>query len=214
MKIIINKDRNFCYRICHIQNLLHLLQVGLCTKHHPLASESFVSIGNSEIINVRDTTRVKIEGYGLIGEYVPFYFTPRSIMLYNIVTGFRAPVVPVVPRNRIVVIRSRIDQLIEADRYFFTNGQANDASTDHFGELKDLDKVDWEIIHGSNFSKSDGDFDRPRRYQAEFLVYNHVPVSAIESIVVYDENTENDVIKLVKEIGQNITVRTIREFFF
>jgi hypothetical protein len=209
----INANKNFCYRICHILNLPDLLQVGLCTKHHPLANQNFVPIGNNEIINVRDTTRIKIAGYGLIGEYVPFYFTPRSIMLYNIVTGHRAPVVPTVPRNQIVIIRSRIEQLIEAHRYFFTDGQANDAATDHFSDLKDLDKIDWEIIHNSNFSK-DGDFDRPRRYQAEFLVHNHVPVSAIESIIVYDESTKDDVIRQVKQYGQNVAVKTIREYFF
>lgn len=210
----INVNKRFCYRIYHIQNLPHLLEVGLCTKHHPLANPGFVAIGNREIIDVRDTTPVKIDGYGQIGEYVPFYFTPRSVMLYNIVTGYRAPVVPRVPRNQIIVVRSTIDQLIEADRYFFTDGQANDASTDHYTELKDLDQVDWTIIHDSNFSKSDGDFDRPRRYQAEFLVHNHVPITAVESIVVYNEDAQKDVIRLAEEQEVDIKVRITKEYFF
>ncbi len=81
--IIINRNKNFAYRISHVHNLPHILQAGLCTKRHPHANPHFISIGNPSIINTRDTTPVKITGYGNIGDYVPFYFTPRSIMLYN-----------------------------------------------------------------------------------------------------------------------------------
>jgi hypothetical protein len=81
---ILNQHKNFCYRIYHIQNLPHILENGLCSKHHPAASAGFISIGNPSIISARDSTMVKINGYGNIGEYIPFYFTPRSMMLFNI----------------------------------------------------------------------------------------------------------------------------------
>ena len=72
---MINKGKNFCYRISHIKNMWDILRDGICTKHHPNASKDFISIGNPEIIDVRDETMVRIDGYGNIGEYVPFYFT-------------------------------------------------------------------------------------------------------------------------------------------
>ncbi len=119
---IINKNKNLAYRISHIQNLPHILHVGLCTKHHPFANPHFISIGNPSIINTRDTTPVKITGYGNIGDYVPFYFTPRSIMLFNIVTGYYAPVVPRVPREDILVIRCLVKTLATSPQFFFTDG--------------------------------------------------------------------------------------------
>lgn len=213
--MLINPDKRYCYRICHIDNLRHLLNVGMCSKYHPLADPNFVRIGNIEIINARDTTDVQIAGYGKVGEYVPFYFTPRSIMLYNIVTGHRAPKVPKVPRENILVIRCLIEQLAKCGRYFFTDGQANVSNgTNHFHDLKDLDKIDWAIIQTSSFSKSTDDLDRARRYQAEFLVHDHVPVSAVESIVVYNKFAQARVEAQLKELQKDLSVQIIRNYFF
>src|SRR5690606_31118509 len=161
------------------------------------------------------TTDVQIAGYGKVGEYVPFYFTPRSIMLYNIVTGHRAPKVPKVPRENILVIRCLIEQLAKCGRYFFTDGQANVSNgTNHFHDLKDLDKIDWSIIQTSSFSKSTDDLDRARRYQAEFLVHDHVPVSAVESIVVYNKFAQARVEAQLKELQKELSVQIIRNYFF
>ena len=47
----------------------------------------FVSIGNPDLIAKRAGRVVAIPPGGSLSDYVPFYFTPRSPMLYNIVTG-------------------------------------------------------------------------------------------------------------------------------
>lgn len=81
--MVINANKTFCYRITHRDNLQHILDQGLVNKNHKNAAPNFVTIGNPEIIDVRSTTEVGLKGYGNIGDYIPFYFTPRSIMLYN-----------------------------------------------------------------------------------------------------------------------------------
>lgn len=211
----INTDKKYCYRICHIQNLPHILQAGLCTKHHPDADLNFISIGNPQIITTRDETPVKIDGYGNVGDYVPFYFTPRSIMQYNIVTGYYAPVVPKVPREDILIIQCVTKQLINSERFFFTNGQANDAITEHYNDVKHGTEIDWKNIQTGNFSKSDGDFDRPRRYQAEFLVHHHVPVSFIESLNVYNNKAATFVQTELDKTGiTNLPVLINLAYFF
>ncbi len=213
--MIINKNRNFCYRICHINNLSHILQNGLCTKHHPQASKDFISIGNPDIIDVRDDTLVKIDGYGNIGEYVPFYFTPKSMMLFNIITGYRAPVVPKLNKEEIIVFRSEIIELSKLDRFFFTDGQANVTSiTKHYNNLKKISNIDWDIIHNSDFKKVAADTDKQRRYQAEFLVYHHVPISCIESISVYNDKAATFVKKELAKTDIIKTVRVVKEYFF
>ncbi|MCF2490814.1 DUF4433 domain-containing protein [Dyadobacter sp. CY347] len=210
----INVDRKYCYRICNIRNLEHILEAGLCTKNHPDASQQFFPIGNFEIIGVRDLTPVKIEGYGKIGDYVPFYFTPRSIMLYNIITGYKAPVVPQLSPEDMIVIRAEIEELSRNRHFFFTDGQANTALSKHYNNLRDLDKIDWESIQQSNFQKSDEDTDRPRRYQAEFLVHSHVPLESIESFLVYNEKVATIVNTNLNLAGLNIPVRVAPICFF
>ncbi|MET3501754.1 hypothetical protein ABIC45_003366 [Mucilaginibacter rubeus] len=211
---MINKNRTFCYRITHRDNLSHILQYGLLNKNHVNADPGFVAIGNPEIIDVRSTTPVYLKGYGLVGEYVPFYFTPRSIMLYNIVTGYYAPKVPKREKEEIIVIRCMIKRLIMQDRWFFTNGQANDEETTHFANINFLDRIDWSCIQQSNFSKSDGDYDRQRRYQAEFLVYESVPVACIESICVYNEKVQAWAQKMINDSGKQIPLHIHKPYFF
>lgn len=213
--MIINKNKNFCYRVCHIDNLANILKNGFCTKHHPKASKDFISIGNPDIINVRDETLVKLDGYGNIGEYVPFYFTPKSMMLFNIITGYRAPLVPKLDKEEIIVFRCEIKELSKLDRFFFTNGQANVTSlTDHYNDLDDLDNIDWKIIHNSDFKKDGTDTDKQRRYQAEFLVYHHVPVKCIESINVYNDKAATFVKKELAKTDVIKTLRIVKEYFF
>jgi len=212
--MIINKSRQFCYRIMHRENLGHVLKHGLVCKHHKNADSGFISIGNIEIIDVRSSTSVKIQDFGNIGDYVPFYFTTRSIMLYNIVTGYQTPKVPQRAKNEIIAIRCRIDTLAGQRNWFFTDGQANDDATTHFSDLQDLNKVDWDCILQGDFSKSVADYDKPRRYQAEFLVFNQVPVECIEAICVYDDATEAWVQTKLDKAGLKIPILVNKHYFF
>lgn len=210
---MINSQRRFCYRITHIENLPLILQHGIITRLHPNVNVGYTEIGNPEIIDVRSQTQVRIPRYGTIGDYVPFYFTPRSMMLYNIITGFRHPVVPRRNQNEILVIRCVINDLSQLSRWFFTDGHASDMATNHFNDLNMLNNIDWNCIQNSNFSKSDGDYDRPRRYQAEFLVYREVPVRAIESLHVASEDAANYAMNHVAN-NLNLAVHISREYFF
>lgn len=212
---LINANKSYCYRITHIQNLPHILEKGIVAKNHPDASTDFIQIGNPEIIDVRGTMPVKLGGYGNIGDYVPFYFTPKSMMLYNVITGYRAPLVPKRSREEILVIRCLIETLAKEQTWFFTDGQGNDALTQHFNDLAHLEEIDWVSIQSSNFKKGEDDFDRTRRYQAEFLVYQHVPIGCIESLNVYNQPGADYVKKALTEKNiTNIAVNVQPLYFF
>lgn len=211
---MINFKKSYCYRITHIDNLPLLLENGIINNNHPNANTKYIEIGNREIIDDRHKTPVKIYNYGMIGEYVPFYFTPKSIMLLNIITGYKMPVVPKRAKNEILVVRCEIQKLATLSQWFFTDGQANDMVSNHFNNLKYLTKIDWKSIQNSNFSKDNGDFDRPRRYQAEFLVHNQVPLSYFESLNVYDKNSQKLVSKKLLQNNINLAINVKPEYFF
>lgn len=211
---MINQQRTYCYRITHINNLTLLLQNGIVSRHHPNANNNYIDIGNPEIIDVRSATPVKINNYGMIGDYVPFYFTPKSIMLYNIITGYWHPLVPKRSRSEILVIRCLISNLATLPQWYFTNGQGNDMASSHYNDLADLNQIDWQSIQNSDFSKSDGDYDRPRRYQAEFLVHGQVPLISIESLNVYNDQTANVVTSVLNQNNINLAVNIQPQYFF
>ena len=213
--MIFNAKKIYCYRICHIDNLAHILKFGLCTQHHVNANPTYKSIGNPDIIGDRDKKLVKIPGYGVIGDYIPFYFTPKSIMLLNIITGYRKPLVPQLPKEDIIIFCCLIEDLgKDGRRFFFTNGQASTTSTTkHYNDLKYISEIDWISIHSSNFDKQD-DPDRPRRYQAEILVHHHLPVNSLSSIIVYNENAASLVRDALVQAGIVLNVYIVPKAYF
>lgn len=216
MSKVINGSKSYCYRITHIDNLSHILAHGILNKNHPKASESYLQIGHPEIIDVRSTTPVKIANYGNIGDYVPFYFTPKSIMLYNILTGYQAPLVPQRNAEDILVIRCKIQDLAAHDAlWFFTDGQANKAGTNHYNDLVHIDTLNWDVIYACNFQKTAGNIDNVRKYQAEFLVHKEVPVQLIESFCVQNENAAQIVQDLLENNNfTHISVHILPQYYF
>jgi ssDNA thymidine ADP-ribosyltransferase, DarT len=200
------------YRITHRDNLPHILHHGICNKNHPDANPEYVPIGHKDIIGKRKDHPVKIEGYGNIGDYVPFYFTHNSIMLYNILTGYGVP--KLAPENIIFITATLSNIVTCGHRYFFTDGQANTHISNHLHELADLDQIDWDVIQSGDFRKTITDIDRPRRYQAEFLVHGHLPVNYIETIAVYNDSSATFVKQELEKTGILIPVYIKKYFYF
>ncbi|OQP66081.1 hypothetical protein A3860_14680 [Niastella vici] len=184
----------------------------MCNKNHPNADPKYVNIGNNSIIGVRIVHPVKIFGYGNIGDYVPFYFTPCSIMLYNILTGYGID--KVAPED-IIFLCCTVEAVTKCGNdFFFTDGQANTAITEHYNDLVDLGKIDWDVIKSKDFRKTADDVDRQRRYQAEFLIKHFVPTTCISAIVVYNEKCANFVKKELEKAGSLIPVHIKKSYYF
>ena len=60
------------------------------------------------------------------------------------------------------------------------------------------------------WNDTEEDPDRKRKKQAEFLIYNEVPLSMIKAIVVYNENAKTNILtKLAKNnIECNVVVKS------
>ncbi len=76
------------FRITHINNVPWLLKNGLHCKNAEKFDPEFVGIGNRELIDKRASRTVPIAPGGTLADYIPFYFTPFSMMMYNIKTGY------------------------------------------------------------------------------------------------------------------------------
>ena len=76
------KHIRFAFRIVHIDNIPHVVKYGLVHNDSPFASDSFVPIGDMSVMDARSTKQLTDGSF--LSEYIPFYFGPRSPMLYNI----------------------------------------------------------------------------------------------------------------------------------
>jgi hypothetical protein len=201
------------YRITHHENLPWILKHGLCCKSHEVQDSCFVTIGNTEIISRRDSRPVKIGPGGVLSDYVPFYFAPHSMMLFQIhtnqVKGCTAS------QKDIVFLVSSL-QILKQQRvpFLFTDGHALMENTRYYEASTDLSALDWGTIKSKDFRKRMDDFDRSRRYQAECLVHRNVHLGAILGIACFDSNCLKVLEEIIKCSRESIQVKVKRSWYF
>jgi hypothetical protein len=125
---------------------------------------------------------------GTLSDYIPFYFTPFSIMMLNIHTGYN---VPQVPNEEIVILVSSLRRMAEMGIPFvFTDQHAYPVSANYFTDLPDLSHVPWDLLNSRDFKHDPDDPGKKERYQAEALIWKHLPVSGLLGIASYSEAVE------------------------
>jgi hypothetical protein len=200
MPIDLSPERGLLFRITHIDNLPWLLAHGLSCAAGTRAPR-FVAIGNPELIEKRVARAVPLPPGGTLADYVPFYFTPKSPMLMNIHTGYRG-----IQRRRnseIVILVSAIPTLVAQGIPFLITDRHAYMGLARFsadpGELPSM--IDWDILRRHDFARSDDDPDKIERYQAEALVYRHLPVAALRGIACDSAATQRRVETMVQDAG-------------
>lgn len=144
---------------------------------------AYTDIAHQNIQDRRQWTPVPCGPDGLLHDYVPFYFAPRSPMLYVIsqggVEGYaegQAPVVHLVSTAQAVQTAGH--------SFVFTDGHGIMAMTDFFDDLMQLDTIDWQVMEMRYWHDTPTDGDRKRRRQAEFLVHQSFPWALVHEIGV------------------------------
>lgn len=203
------------YHITHIDNLLGILQTGCLYCQLLLNQAGFkpVSIAFPSIQNRRAITTVPHSPGSVIHSYVPFYFAPRSPMLYDIhknnleyYDGGQIPIVYLV---------SSVTQMQNTNHSFiFTDGRATVAFTRFFTDLTDLNHIDWPLMKKAYWHDTMSDPDRKRRRQAEFLVHNQVTLSAFIGIGVMNEHIKQQVEDLLSTYQIGLPVHTWPEWYY
>jgi hypothetical protein len=79
----------------------------------------------------------------------------------------------------------------------FTDGHAIIAISNFFDDLKALDKIDWSIMKATYWNDNDGTGERPRKRQAEFLVYQKLPWDLITEVGVRDQAMADRVAQVI-----------------
>eukprot|EP01041_Mallomonas_annulata_P023754 gene23754-44328_t len=78
MPLDLTPERGLLFRITHTDNLPWLLNNGLHSAGGGLADPGFVPIGLANLIAKRTARAVPVPPGGVLADYVPFYFTPKS----------------------------------------------------------------------------------------------------------------------------------------
>jgi hypothetical protein len=201
------------YRITHIDNVDWDLEHGLQCRSSPLENPNFRNIGNLDLIEKRKSRIVPIPPRGTLSDYIPFYFTSRSIMLFQIRTGHNG--IPKVPMEEIVIYVSSLRSVHEAGvKFVFTDQHAKLETAEFFHSLDDLNRIDWKILASSNFKFDPDDPQKKDRYQAEALIHRELPCNLLRGIICYDQQAKSRVEASVQRRGLSQPVVVKPAMFF
>lgn len=183
------------YHITHIANLTGIIADGglWCDRLRAVRAAGVVSIAHQHIKERRAKRQVPVAAGGTLADYMPFYFAPRSPMLFTIhrgnVQGYTEGQRP------IVHLLSTVETAVALNKaWAFTDGHAEMAISQFFADLEQLPEVvDWAIMRSQYWNDTADDNDRKRRRQAEFLVHELFDWHAINRISVHDNAVQRQV---------------------
>lgn len=193
-------ERVLLYRIVHVGNLPTLLQRGALHSPNSTPPDNlpYRPIHNAAVQASRSVRRVTCGPGGTIHDYVPFYFGPLSVMLLNLhsglVEGYQEGQEP------LVYLVTTIERVTRAKRpWVFSDGHGLAALTGFYDDPSKLVEVDWDLVGQRFWADTMDDNDRKRRKQAEFLVWDHLPWTAIGGIAVLNDAVKARVEKTLAE---------------
>lgn len=208
----LNPEKALIWRIVHHDNLPWVLDNGLHCANSPTQAPSYVAIGNADLIYRRKHRVVPIAPGGTLADYVPFYFTPFSVMMKNIHSGWGVPQ----RRNEdIVILVSSLHHVKSLGLSFvFTNAHAYPDWTDYYSDLTQLGKIDWGILQRRDFKRDPDDPQKMERYQAEALIFQHLPIQGILGVVCYTEKLEQEIEQQTLSRGLKLPVYARTRWYF
>ena len=169
---------------------------------------NYRNIGNPDLIDKRSRRIVEVSPGGTLSDYVPFYFTPYSIMMFNIKTGYG---VKQVPNDEIVIFVSSLRDVAARHRQFvFTDQHAYPVMANYYTDLARLGEIDWPILQRRDFKADPDDPGKKERYQAEALIWKHVPLADFRGICCYTPEVESTIKAEIesRELSLKVAVQT------
>lgn len=145
----------------------------MTTVHSSVGSD----IANTEIKNRRLVKEIPCHPGLKVGECVPFYFCPRSVMLYVIHRGNHPNVAYRAGQAPVVHLGLELDTTVQwADahqkKWAFTDANAAAGYSSFYNNLDQLDRIDWDAVRADLWSRT----DIKEKKQAEFLLQDYWPL--------------------------------------
>lgn len=165
------------YHFTTLSNLAGIVQTGalLCKN---LSPPQIDNASDPEIQKRRSKTEVPCAQGGTLHDYVPFYFAPRSPMLFKVTRG-GVPSFKGNPEEFVYLLSSLGSVEVISLPFAFTDSHPLTLPYNFYDDLKHLGKVDWNVMKARQWS-SEEDTGMMGRRQAEFLVYQRFPWDQVE----------------------------------
>jgi hypothetical protein len=181
------------YHITHVNNLASIIADGCLFSDSRMVDrggpQAAIGMSRIKLRRLKDL-EVACHPGSKVGEYVPFYFCPRSVMLYMLHKGnhpdltYQGGQEPIV--HLVCDLEEVIDWAVQGERLWAFSLSNAGASYAQFRKRADqLSEITWSAVAATNWSSSDVKEGK----QAEFLVHGDFPWRLVREIGVRSEAT-------------------------
>jgi hypothetical protein len=185
------------YHITHIDNLQSIISDGAlwCDRERINRNPPHTNVGYKHIKERRLKHPVAVAKLGFLGDYVPFNFCCRSVMLYVIFKGHDEYIGG---QDSIVHLVSSIEQIRATGQpSFWTDRHADLQYAKQYDTLEKIkSELDFTVMPLKIWSPNT---ETKEKRQAEFLVHSHCPWTAIEKIVVKNQAMADKVDVIIRK---------------
>ncbi|MEO6192046.1 MAG: DUF4433 domain-containing protein [Thermoanaerobaculia bacterium] len=210
-------DRPRLYHITHVDNLPSILADGGLWSDAAMIARGgpAASIGMSSIKQRRLGLPVRCHPGDHVGDYVPFYFCPRSIMLYLIHCANHPELAYRGGQEPVVHLEADLHETVawadgEGRRWAFSLSNAGAVYTQFRNQLGQLGELDWAAVAATDFRDS----QIKEGKQAEFLVRELFPWHLVRRIGVQSASIQNRAVRALSGSTYRPVVEVRRDWYY
>jgi hypothetical protein len=207
MRGIVPRDPQI-FHITHIDNLPGIIrEAGVwCDKERIGRNLQCTNIGHRHIKQRRLSRPVNTRTGGTLGDYVPFNFCPRSVMLFAVHRGHQDYGGG---QENVVHLVSTVSRAVGLGRpWAFTDRHAELGHALHYDDLAQLAEVPWHVMAREYWT------DVKEERQAEFLVWQFFPWDAVVEVAAMTPVAAQRVHAALSPARHRPAVATRRDWYY
>jgi len=210
-------NRPLIYHVTHVDNLPSIIMDGKLWSDAALLARGgpTASIGMGGIKQRRLTLPVDCHAGDHVGDYVPFYYCPRSIMLFLIHRANHPELSYRGGQEPILHLEADLHEAIEwADsekmRWAFSLSNAGAGYTEFRKRVDQLGEIDWDAV-------ANPDFRNPQvkeGKQAEFLMREFFPWHLVRRVGAISDMVQRRAMQAMGGAAHRPAVEVCRAWYF
>lgn len=205
------------YHITHVNNLPSIIAARELISDAAIIRQGGppAAIGMSKIKQRRLGLSVNCHQGDFVGDYVPFYFCPRSVMLYLLYMGNHPELTYRGGQGPIVHLEADLKTVVDwADannrRWAFSLANAGAYYVEFRKNLNDPNQIDWTSVVARDFRSA----DVKEAKAAEFLLHGSFPWELVERIGVHSLHIGQQVTTMIAAGTHHPTVQIEKDWYF
>ncbi len=184
-------ENTLIYHITDVANLNGILDAGGLNCDRSMLSSHPEVIGYEHIKKRRmEEIQVDCCPGRFVGDFVPFYYCPRSPMLYVLNKGNTGKSIG--SQQTVIHLVSTVAQVMVAvENWAISDGNAGALHTSFYKDLDVLKSLNWASIRATDWR------GKTHQKSAEFLALDHVPWKAFHQIGCMNAATQQRVVEIL-----------------